>query len=67
MGTGSFQRVNRPGRGVDNPPPFSAEVKERVQLYICSLSGLFGLFSAELKFPIQAPILLLQFFPVFRI
>ena len=40
MGTGvSFPGVKRPGRGVDNPPPSSAEVKERVELYICSPSG----------------------------
>jgi len=26
--------VRRPGRGVDHPPPFSAEVKERVELYL---------------------------------
>ena len=33
IGTGSFPRVKRPGRGVDHPPSFSAEVKERVGLY----------------------------------
>ena len=38
MGTGSFPRVKRPGRGVDHPLPTSAEVKERVQLYLYSLS-----------------------------
>jgi hypothetical protein len=32
MGTGSFPEVKRPGRGVDHPPPSSAEVKERVEL-----------------------------------
>ena len=32
MGTGSFPRVKRPGRGVDHPPAPSAEVKERVEL-----------------------------------
>ena len=31
----------RPGRGVDHPPPSSAEVKERVELYLYSLRGLF--------------------------
>jgi len=36
MGTGSFPGVKRPGRGVDHPPPSSAEVKERVELYLCS-------------------------------
>jgi len=30
--TGSFPGVKRPGRGVDHPPPFSAEVKESVEL-----------------------------------
>jgi len=34
MGNGSF-----PGRGVDHPPSSSAEVMERVQLYVCSTSG----------------------------
>jgi hypothetical protein len=28
MGTGSFPRVKRPGRGADHPPPSSAEVKK---------------------------------------
>jgi hypothetical protein len=27
MGTGSFPGVKRPGRGADNPPPSSTEVK----------------------------------------
>jgi len=30
MGTGSFPGVKRLGRGIDHPPPSSAEVKERV-------------------------------------
>jgi len=34
MGTGSFLGVKRPGRGLDHPPPSSAEVKERVELYL---------------------------------
>ena len=34
MGTGSFQGVKRLGRGVDHPPPSSAEVKERVEPYL---------------------------------
>jgi hypothetical protein len=38
MGTGSFSGVKRPGRGVDHPPPSSAEVKERVELYLYSPS-----------------------------
>ena len=40
VGTGSFPGVKRPGRGVDHPPPSSAEVEGRVELYICSPSGL---------------------------
>jgi hypothetical protein len=39
MDTGSFLGVKRPGRGVDHPPPSSAEVKERVQLYLYSPFG----------------------------
>jgi len=32
MGTGSFPGVKRPERGVDQPQPSNAEVKERVEL-----------------------------------
>jgi hypothetical protein len=39
MCTGSFPGVKRPGRGVDHPPPSSAGVKERVELYLYSPSG----------------------------
>jgi len=39
MVTGSFPGVKRPGRGVDRPPPSSAKVKERVELYLYFLSG----------------------------
>jgi hypothetical protein len=39
MGTGSFPRVKRLERGVDHPPTSSAEVKERVELYLYSPSG----------------------------
>jgi len=31
--------VKRPGRGVDHPPQYSAEVKEREELYLYSPSG----------------------------
>jgi len=34
MGTGSFTGVKRPGRGVDHPPISSADVQERVELYL---------------------------------
>jgi len=43
MDTESFAGVNRPGRGVDHPPSYYAEVKKRVELYICSPLGLRGL------------------------
>jgi hypothetical protein len=39
MGTGSFPGVKRPGRGVDHPPPSSAEVKERVEVNLYSPFG----------------------------
>ena len=39
MGIGSFLGVKRPGHGIYHPPPSSAEVEGRVQLYICSPSG----------------------------
>ena len=38
MGNGSVPGVKRPGRGVDHPPPSSAEVKQKVELYLCSTS-----------------------------
>jgi len=38
-GTGSFPEVQRPARGADHPPPSSAEVRERVELYLYSTSG----------------------------
>jgi hypothetical protein len=34
-----FPAVKRPGLGVDHPLPSSAEVKERVELYLYSFSG----------------------------
>ena len=39
IGTGSFPGVKRPGRGVDHPPRSSAEVKERVELYLYTSFG----------------------------
>ena len=40
----SFSGVKRPGCGVDLPPPSSAEVKEEIEVYLYSPSGLHGLF-----------------------
>ena len=37
MGTGSLPGVKHLGRGVNHPPQSSAEVKERVMLYLYSL------------------------------
>jgi len=39
--TGSCPEVKQPERGVDHPYPSSAEVKERVQLYLYSTSRAF--------------------------
>ena len=33
-----FPGLKRPGRGADHPLPSSAEVKGRLELYICSPS-----------------------------
>ena len=37
--TGLFPGVKRLGRGVEHPPSSTAEVKERVELYLYSPSG----------------------------
>jgi hypothetical protein len=34
----SFPGVKRPGRGINYPPPSNAEVKERVEQYLCAPS-----------------------------
>jgi len=39
VGTGSFPGAKWPGRGINHPLPSSAEVKERVELYLYSPSG----------------------------
>ena len=49
MGTGSFPGVNRSGRGVDYLPPYSAKVKERVELTSSPPLGLRGLFQGQLQ------------------
>ena len=52
MGTGSFPRVKRPGRGVDHPPPSNAEVKKIVELYLYFASELSWL---VLGWPLHLP------------
>jgi hypothetical protein len=47
MGTGSFPEVKRLGYGVDHTTSSSAEVKERVELYLYSPLGIRGLFKGE--------------------
>jgi len=39
MGNGSFPGVKQPVNGIDHPPPYSAKVKERIELYVQSTSG----------------------------
>jgi hypothetical protein len=39
MGTGVFPGVKRPRRGVGGPPPSSAKVYERVEVYLYFPSG----------------------------
>jgi hypothetical protein len=41
MRTGFFPGVKQSGCGVNHPSPSGAEVKERVELYLCLPSGLF--------------------------
>jgi len=54
MGTDSLPGVKRPGRGVDYPPPSSAEVKERVELYLYSP---YGPSWPVLRWPLPSPLL----------
>ena len=39
MGTGFFQGIKRPERGVDQPTPSNSEINGRVELYLYSPSG----------------------------
>jgi len=39
MGAGSFLGIRQPGHGVDHPPPSSAKVKKRIELYLYSPYG----------------------------
>jgi hypothetical protein len=40
MDTVCFTGIKRPGRDVDHALPYSAEVKEKVEVYLYSTSGL---------------------------
>ena len=53
MVTGSFPGIKRPGRGVDDPPLSSAEVTERIQLYLYST---FGFSRPILGWPLSLPL-----------
>jgi hypothetical protein len=44
----SFQRVKRPGHGVDHPFPSSTEVKETLELYLYSPLDLHGTLRGDL-------------------
>jgi hypothetical protein len=46
--TGSDPRVKRSGCGVDHPPACNTNVIERVELYLSSSMGLYGLFEGVL-------------------
>lgn len=37
MGNRSFLQIKQPGHGIYQPPPPRAKVKERIELYLCSL------------------------------
>jgi len=56
MSTGSLPGVKRPGRGVDHPPPYSAEVKERVEPYLFSLSGTSWILQAVITQGVTKPL-----------
>jgi len=53
----SFPGVKRLGRSVNHPPPSSAKVKERVQLYIysslCALMAGYGMSFTDVCFYVQ--------------
>jgi len=68
MGTGSFPGAKQLGRGVDHPPPSSAEVKERVELYLPSPAWAFlpGTSLEPAVIPTtQASSFTLQYFPYY--
>ena len=48
VGTGSFQRVKRPGRGVDHPPHLTPRIKKEYSCTSTPLLGLHDLFEGEI-------------------
>ena len=48
--TRSFLGLKRPGRGVDHPPPSSAEIQEKVELYLYSPPPWAFVFCSRLNF-----------------
>jgi hypothetical protein len=66
MGTKSFPGVNRPGHDVDHPPSSSAEVKERIELYLYSPSGPSWPVT-EWTLPLPLPLFVLWDLPDMRI
>ena len=53
MGTGSFLGVKRPGSSVDHPPASSAEVKERVELYLHPVNAFVANFTFTYPEPVE--------------
>jgi len=43
MGTGSFPRIKRPGRGVDHPPPLAPRLKKEYSYTYTPTLSLRGL------------------------
>jgi hypothetical protein len=57
MSAAYFPGVKWPGRGVDQPPTSSAEVKKRVEVYLYSPSGLsWPVLGRTLPFPLHREI-----------
>jgi len=48
MGTGSFQGVKRPGRGVDYPPHLAPKLKKEKRYTYTPLLGFRGIFWVQL-------------------
>jgi hypothetical protein len=59
MSIGSFPGVKWPGRDVDHPPPFRAEVKDRAELYLYSPLGLRVLLQGDLYLYVYGHVTLL--------